>query len=136
MKSFPLKIVTLDGEFFNGQVVQVSLRSIDGDVSILAGHIPYITAIGMGECRIYFEQASEPRRAACMGGILSVSNDCVRIAATTFEWAEDIDRERAFAAKKRAEEEILRKKDKINTSIAEAKLKRALTRISVADKIK
>lgn len=47
MSVFHLRIVTADGEFFNGEAQRVLVRTIDGDVSILANHIPYLTALGM-----------------------------------------------------------------------------------------
>ena len=48
-----------------------------------------MTALGMGEARIT-DEAGQVRRAACIGGMLSVLNGQVRLVATTWEWAEDI----------------------------------------------
>ena len=101
MSVFHLRIVTADGEFFNGEAQRVLVRTIDGDVSILANHIPYLTALGMGECRVTGADG-ETRRAACIGGMLSVRDNQVNLAATTFEWAEDIDVDRAERARQRA----------------------------------
>ena len=103
MSVFHLRIVTADGEFFNGEAQRVLVRTIDGDVSILANHIPYLTALGMGECRVTGADG-ETRRAACIGGMLSVRDNQVNLAATTFEWAEDIDVDRAERARQRAEQ--------------------------------
>ena len=50
----------------------------------------------MGPAKVVLEGKS--RIAACIGGMLSVINGEVRLIATTFEWAEDIDRERAKSA--------------------------------------
>lgn len=130
MSTFHLDIVTPDGEFFNGEAEKVLVRTIDGDVCILAKHTEYVTALGMGMAKIVVD--GKERRAACMGGILSVSGGRVRIAATTFEWAEDIDKERAQRAKERAEESL---RDKTlagkQLEIAEAKLKRSLVRLNI-----
>ena len=72
MSVFHLKIVTADGKFFDGDAERVLVRTIDGDVCILAGHIPYLTALGMGECRVTGSNG-ETRRAACMPvGVLPV----------------------------------------------------------------
>ena len=70
------------------------------------------------------------RVAACSGGMIGVDGGEVRIMATTFEWADDIDLERAQRAQKEALErlESLKREDR-DFSIAEAKLKRALARI-------
>ncbi len=134
MNSFHLQIVSLDGKFFDDEVNQVSLRTIDGDISIRAGHIPYVTAIGVGECRVYEINGEKPRRAACIGGFVSVSKEMVLIAATTFEWAQDIDYERATRAKERAES-ILASGDSsdYNRDLGKSKLARANTRLKVVD---
>lgn len=131
MATFHLQVVTLDGLSFNGEAEKLIVRTIDGDLCILPRHIDYITALGMGEARIY--TGGEIRRAACIGGLMSVANNEVRLVPTTFEWAEDIDAERAERAREAAEQ-ILRDKtrSKQDLSVAEARLKRALVRKSVS----
>lgn len=137
MKNFHLQIVSLDGMFFDGEAKRVSLRTITGDIAILAGHIPYVTAIGAGECRVYDDVVDHPRRAACIGGFVSVSKDKVLIAATTFEWAEKIDYERAQKAKDRAESIISSgDSDLHQLELANIKLTRANTRLKVVEHIK
>lgn len=132
MSSFHLQIVSPDGKFYDGDAFQISVRTLDGEVAIRAKHMPYVTAIGAGECRVYKEQADEPRRAACIGGFLSVSKDMVLLAATTFEWAEDIDMERANKAKEKAESILAsNSSDPHSIEIAKIKLTRALTRTKV-----
>lgn len=137
MSSFHLKIVSLDGMFFDGEARQVSLRSIDGEVSILAGHIPYVTAIGAGECRVYTEGSDQIRRAACIGGLLTVTKEQVLVAATTFEWAEIIDYDRANIAKTQAEGILSSNSaDEHKKEVAKNKLIRANTRLKVVEKYK
>ncbi|HIV67967.1 MAG TPA: ATP synthase F1 subunit epsilon [Candidatus Butyricicoccus stercorigallinarum] len=130
MRLFHLRIVTADGLYFDGEAQRVIARTIDGDVCILAGHIPYLTALGMGECRVT-GSSGETRRAACIGGMLSVQGDEVNLVATTFEWAEDIDVNRAERARQRAEQLMQQRLDAREYELAQAKLKRALTRINV-----
>ena len=135
MADFHLKIVSPDGVFFDGEAHQLSLRSIDGDVAVMAGHIPYLTAVGIGECRVYVGDG-EPRRAACCGGLLNVTKNGVFLAPTTFEWAEDIDRDRAEAAKQKALSRIENQKSDAEKKLAQIKLQRAILRISITEKIK
>ncbi len=119
----------MDGQEFEGQVQKILLRTIDGDVEILARHTDYCTAIGMGTARVTLEDGTE-RKAACIGGMLSVMKGEVRVFPTTWEWSEDIDLERAKAAKAKAEERLADQKlDKEARVRAEAKLYRALVRI-------
>ena len=58
----------------------------------------------MGPAKVVLD--GNARTAACIGGMLSVINGEVRLIATTFEWAEDIDRERAKSALERAEAKL------------------------------
>ena len=103
MSTFPLRIGTPDGLLFEGNVERVICRTVSGDLAILARHCNYCTALGMGEASVVMEDGSR-RTAACIGGMLSVMNGKCRVLATTWEWKEDIDEQRAQEAKKRAEE--------------------------------
>ncbi|MDE6108050.1 MAG: ATP synthase F1 subunit epsilon [Oscillospiraceae bacterium] len=129
MSSFHLQIVTPDGEFFDGPAERVKVRTINGDVAILDRHIPYVTALGTGEAAVTVD--GTVRRAAASGGMLSVTPEIVRVVATTFEWAEDIDLERAQRAKEKAEERIRKAQDAKELELAKVKLSRALVRLNV-----
>ena len=133
MRTFPLRIGTPDGLLFKGEVERVVCRSISGDLAVLAGHCNFCTALGMGEAHIVLEDGTR-REAACIGGMLSVINGESDVLATTWEWKEDIDAERASAAKERAEKMLAKGglTDK-EYKIAEAKLQRALVRLSVKE---
>ena len=131
MTTFHLTVVTPDGCAFDGQAERVVCRAIDGDLAILARHGDYCTALGMGEAHIV-DAEGKSYRAACMGGMLSVLDGEVRLVATTWEWAEQIDQASAEASKKRAEEILARKNlDEQEYELAQARLKRALVRTSV-----
>jgi F-type H+-transporting ATPase subunit epsilon len=131
MTSFQLKIVTPDGLAFDGMAEEVIVRTTSGDIGILAGHINCVAPLGMGRATFIIE--GQKRYAACIGGLLSVSGGAVTLVPTTFEWADDIDAERAGRAEQRAKD-VLADKTASNTDlvVAEAKLKRALVRKSVA----
>lgn len=131
MKTFPLRIGTPDGLLFSGDVVRVVCRTITGDRAILADHIDFCTGIGMGEARVVLEDGTV-RKAACIGGMLTMVDGMCRLLATTWEWSDEIDSERAEKAKQAAEETL--KKDGLSDreyNVAKAKLKRALVRRSI-----
>ena len=133
MNTFHLRIVTPDGQHYDGPAGRVPCRAIAGDVCILPRHCDYITALGMGEARVTLEDGAV-RRAACIGGMLTVRSGQVRLVATTFEWAEDIDKARAEDSRKRAETVLGQKGvDARELELAQARLKRALVRTHVAD---
>ncbi len=132
MRSFPLQIVTADGLHFDGEAEKLLVRTITGDVCILAKHCDYVTALGMGEAQLTTTDG-QTRRAACIGGMLAVNNGRVRLLPTTFEWADQIDQERAERAAERARERIAQGRlSKQELELAQAHLKRALVRSSVA----
>ena len=105
MATFHLQIVTPDRRLFDGEAEKIIVRTVTGDVCILARHIDYVAPLGIGEARVM---------------------------ATTFEWADDIDLERAKSAQVEAQKKLesLDRQDK-DFAIMEAKLKRAIARINV-----
>lgn len=131
MTSFPLRIVTPDGLQFDGMAEELVVRTTTGDMGILAGHISCVAPLGMGQATVVVD--GKKRYAACIGGMLSVVNGAASLVPTTFEWAEKIDVDRAKTSESRAKA-ILSNKTSTDTDIrlAEARLKRALIRKSVA----
>ena len=131
MTSFPLKIVTPDGLIFDGSAEQIIVRTTSGDVAILARHINYVAPLGMGRAVII--DGGKRRTAACIGGMLSVVDGSVTLVPTTFEWSDKIDLERANAAYEKADKVLKNPSASQNDlKLAEAKLRRALVRKSVA----
>lgn len=132
MSGFRLQIVTPDGSVYDGQAEALRLRTSEGYVSIRAGHADYIAALDIGMVSV--TKNGTTRDAACGGGFVSVEKGEVRLVATTFEYADDIDVERAESARKRAEERLAQAREERDIAIAKAKLSRALNRIDVAEK--
>ena len=131
MTSFPLKIVTPDGLLFDGMAEKLIVRTFEGDMAILARHINCVCPLGMG-CAVV-ETGGQRKTAACIGGMLSVRDGNVTLVPTTFEWAEDIDVARAKAAEIRAREQLgIKDSTDVQLQLAQARLKRALIRQSVA----
>ena len=130
MSSFQLDIVTPEGSFFSGEAEALRLRTTEGYVSIRAGHTDYIAALDIGQVDVTRE--GKTRSAACGGGFLSVEKGAVRLVATTFEYADAIDVERAALAKQTAEARIAEAKEARDLELAKAKLARALNRLQIA----
>ena len=133
MTPFHLKIVTPDGMIFDGQAEELIVRTVGGDVAILARHIDYVAPLGMGRAIVVTD--GQRRSAACIGGMLSVSGGEVTLVPTTFEWADQIDTERAARSEAKAREQLAKKLSGQELELAEARLKRALVRSSVAKRI-
>lgn len=128
--TFHLQVVSVDGLEYDGMAVSVSCRCADGDRAIMAGHTNLVTAVGMGTAKIVSEDGTE-RMAACIGGMLSMMNGECKLIVTTWEWSDEINLDRANAARKRAEERLAEADiTEREYKIAMAKLNRALVRIN------
>ncbi len=129
--TYHLQIVTPDHMAFDGQAERILLRTVEGDICILAHHIDYAAPLGIGVARMT-DAEGNVREAACNGGLVSVHNGEVRVMAATYEWADEIDLARAEKAQQKAQEKLntLRRNDQ-EYWMMEAKLKRAITRIHV-----
>ena len=87
----------------------------------------------MGPAKLVTEDGE--RHAACIGGMLAVTDGEVKVVATTFEWADEIDVERAKASKERAEKMLADPAcDEQTKQYANARLKRAQVRLGIAGK--
>ncbi|MEE0885074.1 MAG: F0F1 ATP synthase subunit epsilon [Faecalimonas sp.] len=127
---FELKIIEPDGMFYEGQASFLEFASVMGEMGVYANHIPLTTILAPGVVKIHND--GQVKKAAVMGGFIEIQKDKITIMAENAEWPEEIDVERAKAAKKRAEERLQRKEAGLDTARAEAALKRAMARISAA----
>ena len=127
MKEFHLEIVTPDGLAYEGMIESLLVNTSEGTVEFLAGHIDYVTALGIGKIRI--KENGKDRFASVSGGFVTVSQSEVKLVAITFEFAENIDIDRAKLAKQRETDVIATSKDSKAVEIAKLKLQRALSRI-------
>ena len=130
MMPFNLKIVTPDGLFFDGQAEQLIVRTVTGDIGIMARHMNYLAPLGMGRAVVISD--GKRRNAACIGGMVSVVNGEVTLMPTTFEWAEDIDLSRAEAAFQKASKMVEENTSETDVKVDKAKLSRAMVRKGVA----
>lgn len=131
MKEFHLEIVTPDGLVFDDKVESLLVRTDDGDVEFLAGHIDYMASLGTGKARLKI--GGTDKFASVSGGFVTVCGGEAKLVAITFEFQENIDLERAKAAKEKATELLSGAKDAATIELAKAKLQRALNRINVAE---
>ena len=133
MNEFELQIVTPDGVLYSSTASKIILRTSEGDVGILPRHSDYVAPLSIGLAKVFTKEGV--RTAACSGGMVSVLGGVVRVVASTFEWAEDIDVDRAKKAKEKAEERLAStKSDDYEHKLAEVKLKRSLARLGASER--
>ena len=127
---FELKIIEPDGMFYEGQASFLEFASVMGEMGVYSNHIPLTTILTPGVVKIHND--GQVKKAAVMGGFIEILKDRITVMAENAEWPDEIDVERAKAAKKRAEERLQKKDAGLDTARAEAALKRAMARISAA----
>lgn len=134
-KSFRLQIISPDRVFFDGDVDLLELRTTEGVMGILKGHIPLTAVLEPGMLKI--EENNKEKIAAVHDGFVEILKDKVIVLAEACEWPEEIDVNRAKEAKIRAERRLKESNTgEINVVRAEMALRRSLTRIELAGKSK
>jgi len=130
-----LEIVTPERKVFAQEVDMVSVKGVEGELGIMAGHIPLVTPLQIAPMKI--KTQGQEHWLAIHGGFIEVRSDKVVVLAESAEMPEDIDLERAKAAKIRAEQRLSMadrsKRDAVDFRRAELSLQRAVTRIRVAE---
>ncbi len=139
MAELQVQIVTPAGIVYDHRASRVIVKSTDGQLGILPGHTPIIVPLTIDGVRIERVSVEKEDLIAVNGGIMEMRDNVCSIIADSAERARDIDVERAFAAKQRAEEKI-RKAESVHNSKqqrrAEVSLRKAINRISVSKKNK
>ena len=108
MMPFNLKIVTPDGLAYDGQAEQLIVRTMTGDIGIMARHMNYLAPLGMGRAVVISD--GKRHNAACIGGMVSVMNGEVTLVQALLE----------------------NSKSDADIKLAQARIHRALVRKSVA----
>lgn len=128
---FQVEIVTPDRVFYKGQADMIEFNTIDGQIGVYKHHIPMTTVIEPGVVIIHEE--GEQKVAALHAGFAEILGERVTLLAEVAEWPEEIDLNRAEAARDRAEERISAKAEETDLKRAEFALHKALTRIDAAE---
>ncbi|MDQ1688178.1 MAG: F-type H+-transporting ATPase subunit epsilon [Frankiaceae bacterium] len=90
-----VEIVAVDREVWSGDVEMVLARTTDGEIGILAGHVPLLGALAEGGIVRLMEEGGAETKVAVHGGFLSVTNEGVQILAELAELESEIDVARA-----------------------------------------
>jgi len=127
--SFLLRIITPDRVFYENQVKMVEFNTTEGEIGVLPGHIPLTVIVKPGILNI--TEGEGDKEAALHAGFAEILPEQVTILAEIIEWPEEIDEERAEAARERAEERLRSRTPETDIARAETALQRAMARINV-----
>ncbi|GLX70127.1 F0F1 ATP synthase subunit epsilon [Paenibacillus glycanilyticus] len=132
MSTFLVEIVTPERKVYAETATMVSVKGIAGELGILPNHIPLVTPLRIAPVSI--KRDGKVDVLAVGGGFIEVRKDKVVILAESAELANEIDVNRAQAAKQRAEERLAVKRDEVDFKRAELALQRATNRINVTER--
>jgi F-type H+-transporting ATPase subunit epsilon len=96
-----VEVVSPERVLYTGEGDMVVCRTSEGEIAFLAGHVPFLGALGIGVVRVLLPGEGE-QAVAVHGGFVEVSNDRVIVLSDVAELAGQIDVERARRAQERA----------------------------------
>ena len=87
MKTFPLIISSPDGDLYRGEAGMLILRGTEGDLAIMAGHVPFVTAVVKGNC-VVITDTDERKEGVIDEGLLTVDADKTTVLTSGLAWKE------------------------------------------------
>ena len=130
---FRMEVHTPYRLFFAGSVETVVAELADGEIGILAGHSPFLAPLKTCALRVLKEDGIWAE-AAVSAGVVAVDEDGVTVLSDAAEWPEEIDRERALEAERRAKETLGQDPFTFEKAQAQEALRRALNRLAVKER--
>lgn len=132
-KTYPLRILTPERLFFEGDALCITVESIAGRLSVLKEHIPMVTALTVGSCTI--RTPEKETYAFHSEGFMEVAPEGVTVICQAAEWPEEIDEARARRAAARASARLEETgKDAFSKTCSKLALARARARLDVYER--
>ena len=133
-ESIELVVVTPERQLLRETVIEVTIPGLEGELGVLPGHAPLMTELGIGELTYRTATSSQQTSLAVVRGFAEVLPDRVTVLAETAERAEEIDVNRAEAARARAEKRLASNDTNIDWDRAIVALQRAVIRVQIVRK--
>ena len=131
-----LEFVTPERSIVHDEVDEVQLPGEEGFLGVLPGHTPMLVGLKVGE--MWYRKGTEKFHGFVGFGFAEILPDRVTILARIAEKADDIDHDRAEAAKRRAEERLAEVSrvgvSEMDYERARIALLRAITRLQVSQR--
>ena len=87
MKTFHLTISSPDGNIFDGEIYKLDVRGVEGELAIMAGHVPFVTSVKSAPCVVWMDDDT-PKKAYSEGGLLTVDKDKTTYISGSFKFDE------------------------------------------------
>lgn len=128
MATFNLTIVSAERKIFEGEVKQIQATGVEGELGILPGHTPLLTAIKPGIVKFTLQDGNE-EVIYVSGGFLEVQPNIVTVLADVAIRGSELDTERIREAKRKAEENIVSHVSDVDHDLLVAKLSKELAKL-------
>ena len=132
MSTFHFEIATPERVVYSDDVESVTVPTVDGEITVLAHHLPLVTVLKAGE--LVIKKGSDTHPYAISGGFLEMNGTKLTVLADTTEHISEIDEQRAEEARKRAEELKTKAADNVEYAKIAAQLERELNRLRIVRK--
>ncbi len=129
--SIHVEFVSPERIIFEADAKEVIVRTTDGEIGFMPGHVPFVGVLAVAEARIYDADGSTVHVFAVHRGFVEITNDHCTILSDVAEPAASIDPARAEVAHRRAEEALKANSDDVDAAAA---LRRAAVRLEVSKK--
>jgi F-type H+-transporting ATPase subunit epsilon len=129
-----LDIITPTRVVLSEEVDEVTIPTVDGEISILPNHVNLLTKIAAGEMVI--RKGTKSDLFAITGGFLEILNSHVNVLADYAIHADDIEVAKVQEAKERAQKAMKEKITEEDFRVANAELAKSLLQLKVAHKRK
>ena len=133
---FHFQLVALSGLKFDGDVTEVILPTLDGEIGVEAHHMPLVSVATTGIIAVRREPKDHDRQRdyfAVSGGVIEVSNNTLRILVDEADHADTINEAEAQAAIDRAKQMKAEAGDQVSLEHAQALMDRHTVRLQVAN---
>lgn len=128
-KGYRLEVITPERVFFDDTVEMVIIETSDGQLGVMAGHVPMVAPIKIGVIKI--KQNGEWREASIDEGYMEITPQETIVMSHSAEWPEEIDEKRAREEYERAQEKLRQKRSMEEYHQSKASLARAMARLRV-----
>jgi F-type H+-transporting ATPase subunit epsilon len=129
---FHLSVLSPLGSVYDGRCISATLPTPDGEITILARHMPIVAVLAEGEARI--DEGDKGHSIVLAGGFLETDLDGAVILSDFAAQSESIEVARVQAAKERAEQLLAEQKERGELALVERDLQRAILQLKVAEK--
>jgi len=132
-KSFTIRIVTPFGLYKEFKASMINFRTTDGNRGLLADHMPYVAILPISSLTTIDSEGK--REIYAVGdGMIHFKNNFCKVLVDVIESEDEIDANRALAAKERALKRINHASEQTDLQRAELALKKAMNRIAIIEK--